>query len=162
MSMMNSITFNQSMNGIITLSDGMGTIIENGQVNTLNLAVNGYGAIGESFAIGDSLAVGNNIVNSGNIICAKTVQSDKQKTNLLTSGNIAISGYGVFTDSIGVCEDLAVGNNIVNSGSIICSKKVQCDVLQTNNLMMNNATIRYDTQAQIDRINEILTRNNIF
>ncbi len=160
--MMNLNLLTHTMNGIVLLTDGMGTTIEGGEVTTTNLIVNGYGTIGGNLSIGDSLTVGNDIVNSGNIICGNTVQCDKVKTNLLTSGNVAVSGYGLFTDSLGIGESLAVGNNIVNSGSIICSKKIQCDVLQTNNLIMNNATIRYDTQAQIDRINEILSRNNIF
>ena len=62
-SMQNVSIFNHSMNGVITLSDGMGTTIENGEVDALNLAINGFGAFGESVAVGQDLSVGNNIVN---------------------------------------------------------------------------------------------------
>ena len=39
-SMLNISTFNQSMNGIITLSDGMGTIIENNSIITGDISAN--------------------------------------------------------------------------------------------------------------------------
>ena len=72
------------------------------------------------------------------------------------ASNLAITGYSAIAESLAVAGNLCVGNDIINSGSIIAGKQIQC-----SSLVVNNAVIRSDTQAQITYILDVLTRNQL-
>lgn len=76
-----------------------------GQIDDLNLAVNGYSAIAESSSIAGDLVVGNNIVNSGSIITGKKIQ----------------------------CSSLIVDNAIIQSDTQV-QLQIIFDILMRNNL----------------------------
>ena len=65
MSSMSNVSYtNQSMNGIITLSDGMGTIIENGTITTETLIVGNITTPSLTALYGNVLVLQSNIVNT--------------------------------------------------------------------------------------------------
>ena len=65
MSSMSNVSYtNQSMNGIITLSDGMGTIIENGTITTETLIVGNITTPSITALYGNVLVLQSNIVNT--------------------------------------------------------------------------------------------------
>ena len=195
--MQNVSMYDHTMNGIITLCDGMGTIIENNSIITGNISSNNITKMlgnislletkttNQSFSgsttsfIGGLQVTGNitsptitAIIENVTLLQTKTTnQSFSGSTtsftgNVLIKGqidasNVAITGYIASGESISIGGDLAVANNIVNSGSIITGKNIQCNLLTTQSLVVNNEVIQSDTQAQIDYIFEILARNQL-
>ena len=144
------------------LSDGMGTVIKNNTIVTGDISSNNITAIlgnisilqtkttNQSFS-GTTTSFTGGLQVSGNVLIRGQIDVS----------NVAISGYTACAESLAVGGDLAVSNNIVSSGSIITGKNIQCATLSTQNLVVNNAVIQSDTQAQIDYIFEILARNQL-
>ena len=161
--MQNVSIYNHTMNGIITLSDGMGTIIENNSIVTGDISSNNITMI-----LGNISLLQNKTTNQSFSGTTTSFSGGLQVTggNVLIKGqidasNVAISGYTACGESFAVGGDLAVSNNIVNSGSIISGKNIQCATLSTQNLVVNNTVIQSDTQAQLNFLFEILKRNQL-
>lgn len=154
-SMLNVGLYAHSMNGILTLSDGMGSVIENGQIDALNLAISGETALAGSLSVGNNVVIGNNIIHSGSIHTAQTALSKKilvdgtTKIELgqIDSLHLAISGQTALAGSLAIGDNLVIGNNITNNGSISTAETVYC-----KNLIVDGLQIKSDTQYQIDFI----------
>lgn len=107
-----------------------------GNVITLQTKTTAISYIPTTTTISSNISIIGNTLLNGNLVVTKQIDAN----NLAISGGFTAVGVSV---SIG--EDLAVGNNIVNSGSIFTGKD-----MRSKKLFINNTEIRADTQAQIN------------
>ena len=141
-SQINGVSGNVSGNATYfsTLTTGLQS-----QITSLQTAVTSVSTSSSTTIIMSNVSVYGNTINHGQI----------------DASNLAITGYSAIAESSAIGNDLAVGNDIVNSGSIFCAGNVQCSTIRSKNLVINNTIIQYDTQAQIQNILDILTRNKL-
>ena len=137
-SQINGVSANVSGNAtyFTVLTSGLQT-----QITSLKNSTTSVSSTSSTTIISSNVSIQGNTINSGQI----------------DTFNLAVSRYIAAGESLSVGENLVVGNNIVNSGSIITAKKMQC-----SSLMVNNAIIQSDTQVQLQKIFDILTRNNLY
>ena len=138
----NNVSANVSGNATYfsTLTTGLQS-----QITSLQTAVTSVSTSSSTTIIMSNVSVYGNTINHGQI----------------DASNLAITGYSAIAESSAIGNDLAVGNDIVNSGSIFCAGNIQCSTIRSKNLVINNTIIQYDTQAQIQNILDIFTRNKL-
>ena len=144
-SQINGVSANVSGNA--TFFSGITSKLQS-QITSLQTAITSVSTSSSTTIISSNVSVYGNTINHG--------QFD--------ASNLSISGYsaiGAIAENSAVGNDLAVGNDIVNSASIFCAENIQCSTIRLKNLVTNNTIIQYDTQAQIQNILDILTRNKL-
>ena len=118
---MNGYTTNgfvQSMNGILTISDGNGTTIENGTITTNSFTGNGTINFTDTTDTSSLLDTSYAVKVSGGAIFEKNVYATDVMTNNVATGNIAC------------------GN--INSSNRLTTPKVICNSLECNTITANN------------------------
>lgn len=139
----------KSMNGIITLSDGMGSVIEDGTITATNIAIDNLKAITNGNTC--SIYANAGTVSYGNL------------TNQNNIGNIVVQGSNILASTAGNSNGIFTNGGTLTIGNLTNQNNIGNVVIQGSNILASMAgnSSGVFTNAGILTVGNSSNQNNI-